>query len=75
MVALIQEYGLEGQCVIASTSYSFLKQVCELDPRIPTGYILSSIYGQYYADENIDFFSASSSFLDASTVNAMHLNG
>ena len=75
VVALIQEYGLEGQCVIASTSYSFLKQVRELDPRLPTGYILSSIYGQYYADENIDFFSASSSFLDASTVNAMHLNG
>ena len=75
VVALIREYNLEKQCVIASTSYSFLKQVRELEPDLPTGYILSSVYGHYYSDENIDFFSVSSSFLDTANVNAMHLNG
>ncbi|MCI8465926.1 MAG: hypothetical protein HFI63_08735 [Lachnospiraceae bacterium] len=72
---LIEEYGMESQVVVSSTSYRYLKEVKELNPDIETGYILTAAYGTYFEDENIDFFSIRSGFVTERLVESAHAYG
>ncbi|MCD2492297.1 glycerophosphodiester phosphodiesterase [Lacrimispora sp. NSJ-141] len=69
---LIEDHGMEAQVVLSSTSYRYLKEVKEQNPDIRTGYILTAAYGNYFEDENIDFFSIRSSFVTSSLVKSAH---
>ena len=71
-LALIEEYDMEAQVVLSSTSYRYLKEVKEQNPDIMTGYILTAAYGNYFEDENIDFFSIRSSFVTKKLVRSAH---
>ena len=72
---LIEEYHMEGQVVISSTSYRYLKEVKERNPEIETGYILMAAYGTYFEDDNIDFFSIRSGFITGKLVDSAHAFG
>lgn len=72
---LIEEYNMEGQVVLSSTSYRYLKEVKERSPEMETGYILMAAYGTYFEDENIDFFSIRSGFVTENLVDSAHAFG
>lgn len=67
--------GMQSQIVISSTTYSFLRKVKELNPDIETGYILSAAYGDYFNDDNLDFFSVRASFVTPTMVRSAHEHG
>jgi len=75
VLALIDEYDMEHQCVIQSSDYQYLRQVKEFNPNLTTGYILSTAIGNYYDNEYIDFFCVRSAFVTRSTVNQAHAAG
>lgn len=75
VVALIDEYDFERQCVVTSTNYSALARVKELNDTIKTGYILSVAYGYFYDNEYADFFSVKSSFINETLVRTAHSLG
>lgn len=75
LVALIEQYGFEDQCVVSSTDYDALVQVKELNDNIRTGYILSGVYGNFYENDSVDFFSIRSNFITKSLVDRAHKAG
>ncbi|MBQ9118599.1 MAG: glycerophosphodiester phosphodiesterase [Lachnospiraceae bacterium] len=75
VVALIEEYDMENQCVISAANLSMLELVKEQNESIKTGYILSFAYGSFYEKEYVDFFSIRSSFITESLVKRMHSYG
>ena len=79
VVDLIKEYGVENQCVFTSTNLRFLKEAKELAPEIKTGYIVSTVYGDFYKEiennEAVDFFSANSGLLTEKNVEIIHQDG
>lgn len=75
VVALIQENGMEEQCVVTSTSLNYLKKVKELAPELRTGYIISAAYGDFYSNEAVDFISIRSSFVNEALVEKAHAQG
>lgn len=72
---LIEQAGWTEQCVVTSTSYSYLKRVKEAAPDIYTGYIVSAAYGNYYRDEAIDFISMLSSSVNQKLIDDAHESG
>lgn len=75
VVKCIQENDFTEQCVVTSTSLSYLKRVKKADPDIYTGYILSAAYGSYYEDDAIDFISLISSSANRKLVERVHACG
>lgn len=75
VVALIEEYDMELQCVISSTKLSVLDKVKEINPNIKTGYIIYQISDAYYDNENIDFFSMNSYFISERVLQLAHSSG
>lgn len=75
VVALIEQYDFENQCVLTSTSLKFLKQVKEQNSNLKTGYILSTAYGSFYENDDVDFFSVSSGLLNEQVVKSIHESG
>lgn len=75
VVALIEAYHFENQCVLTSTSLMYLKQVKEQNPNLETGYILSTAYGSFYDNDAVDFFSVSSGILNEKIVKQIHESG
>ena len=75
VIGLIQEYEFERQCVITSMSYEALKLVKETDDTIKTGYIMSLAYGNFYENENIDFFSMKAAIVTEDIVRMAHKRG
>lgn len=75
VLALIEKYSFENQCVLTSTSLKYLKEVKELNPDLETGYILSSAYGSFYDNDAVDFFSVSSGLLNEKIVTQIHESG
>lgn len=57
VVDLIEEYDFTRQCVVTSVYKKALCEVKKYNKEIVTGYILSSAYGRYYLDKDIDFLS------------------
>ncbi len=74
-VALIQELGMEEQCVISSVKMEYLERVKALNPDIRTGYIVAAAYGNYYTNKNLDFISIRSSFATKELVKRAHEAG
>ncbi|MBH1940438.1 glycerophosphodiester phosphodiesterase [Mobilitalea sibirica] len=75
LVALIEEYDFEHQCIVSSWSYDTVARVKQLNTDIKTGYILSAAYGNFYDKEFIDFLSIRSAFITKSVVENTHLAG
>lgn len=75
VVALIEEYEFERQCVVSSMSYEAIEIVKEINPEIRTGYIMSIAYGNFYENENIDFFSMKASVVTEEIVKKAHTLG
>lgn len=75
VAALIEEYGMEDQCVLTSVKLKYLERIKAYNPDLKTGYILAAAYGRYYENEDIDFISIRSSFVTKRLVEAAHENG
>ena len=75
VVDCIRENDFVEQCVVTSTSLSYLKRVKAADPDIYTGYILSAAYGSYYEDDAIDFISLISSSANRKLIERVHACG
>lgn len=71
----IEAFEIQEQCVVSSTNLNYLKRMKELNPDIRTGYIVSAAYGDYYSNENIDFISLRSSFVNERLIEAAHRHG
>lgn len=72
---LIQQHGMEEQCVITATSLSYLTTIKELAPQLHTGYIVSAAYGDFYSNDAVDFISIRSNFVTESLVLKVHEQG
>lgn len=75
VVALIEEYDMQMQCVITSTSLHCLQEVKEADEEIRTGYITYGIYQSLYQNKAVDFFSMKANLVTKNIVNEAHKNG
>lgn len=75
VVAMIEEYDLEGQCVVSCTNHTLLAKIKEYNSRIKTGYILAFAYGNFYDKSYVDFFSMKSSFVNNNLVRTLHSLG
>lgn len=75
LVALIEQYDFENQCLISSTDHKVLKRVKALNPNIKTGLILSTLYGNYYEMKFIDYYSIRSPYITKSEVDNAHRQG
>lgn len=75
VVGLIEEYDFARQCVVTSVYKKSLKKVKEYNKEIRTGYILSSAYGRYYLDKEIDFLSMRTTLITERVVRMSHKYG
>lgn len=75
LVALIEEYDYEHQCVVSSWDEDVLFRIKELNPQIKTGYIVNVLYGDAYTKDYIDFFSIRSNFISKYLVDKAHRLG
>lgn len=75
VVALIDEYDMEWQCVVTSTNLNCLEEVKELNADIRTGYITYQIYSGLYENEAIDFFSMKANLVSKGVVRQVHKHG
>ena len=75
-VELIEEYDLQSSCYITSFSYTILKHVKELNPKIKTALIANmAVSTSYSMLEHIDAVSMNYIFVNQSVVNSAHQNG
>ncbi len=72
---LIEEYGIEQSCMITSTSLKQLESVKQRNREIKTGLILSFVFGDFYKNEAVDFFSIRSEFISEHVVKRAHAKG
>lgn len=75
LVALIEEYDFENQCLISSYDYRVLDRIKMLNKNLKTGLIISAAYGNYYKKEDVDFFSIRSNYITKQAVINAHLEG
>lgn len=75
VVTLMEEYGMEWQCVVTSTSLKCLEQIKELNSDIRTGYITYQIYSGLYENNSVDFFSMKYNLVSKGVVRQVHKNG
>jgi glycerophosphoryl diester phosphodiesterase len=75
VAALIEEYEMQWQCVISSTSLTALEHIKKLNPDIRTGYITYQIYRGYLTNDNIDFFSVRSNLITKTVSSEIHKAG
>lgn len=74
-VELVREYGLESACYITSFSYSVLKKVKQIEPKIKTGLIANTAATAFTRLENVDAISINYLLASPSVVNMAHQNG
>ena len=75
-VELIEEYNIEKSCYITSFSYSALKTVKKLNPKIKTGLIANVASSTSFSQlKYIDAVSLNYIFINQSIVNMAHQNG
>lgn len=75
VLKLIKTHDMEDQVLISSTKLSYLKEIKEKKPEIPTGYIASSPCTELLDNTDIDFFSVSSSWVTADFTEQAHRLG
>ncbi len=73
--SLIKKYHYEHQCVITSGDLASLSTIKKLNPAIKTGYILSAVFGDFYTNQDVDFFSIQSAFISSHVVDTAHKAG
>lgn len=75
-VEIIEEYNIEKSCYITSFSYSALKTVKKLNPKIKTGLIANVASSTSFSQlKYIDAVSLNYIFINQSIVNMAHQNG
>lgn len=74
-VELIKAYKLESTCYITSFSYSVLKKVKQIDPKIKTGLIANTAVTAFARSGYIDAISINYLLASPSVVNTAHQNG
>ncbi|MDE6781846.1 MAG: glycerophosphoryl diester phosphodiesterase membrane domain-containing protein [Ruminococcus sp.] len=75
-VEVIEQYGIERSCYITSFSYSALKTVKKLNPKIKTGLIANVASSTSFSQlKYIDAVSLNYIFINSSIVNMAHQNG
>ncbi len=76
VLALIEEYEMEDQCIIQSSDAAYLREVKTLMPDMVTGLILTSAIGNYYTkSEFVDFFCIRSAFVTQTSVRRIQATG
>ena len=75
VAALIEEYEMQWQCVISSTSLAALENIKQINPDIRTGYITYQIYRGYFYNDSIDFFSVRSNLVTKTVSSEVHKAG
>ncbi|MGQ4648309.1 glycerophosphodiester phosphodiesterase family protein [Lyngbya aestuarii] len=71
ITALIDDHGLEKQCVITSFNYEILAQIKALNQQIATGLIIAKSVGKL-AELNIDFYSIHKRLATADFIKTAH---
>lgn len=75
-VEVIEEYGIERSCYITSFSYTALKTVKKINPKIKTGLIANVATSTSFSQlPYIDAVSLNYIFINSSIVNMAHQNG
>lgn len=75
VVALIEEYDMERQCVITSTKIDCLAKIKALNPEIQTGFITDHLFPGLIDNDSVDFFSVKSNLVTADTIKQIHQCG
>ncbi len=75
VVASIEKYLFQPNCVVSSFNHNSLKKVKELDPMITTGYITDVAAGQMEEIEQVDIIAIEPTFVTESMVSAIHNEG
>lgn len=75
VIELIEAYGIEQSCVITSTSVEQLEMIKQRNRGIKTGLILSFVFGDFYKNASVDFFSIRSEFISEYVVKKAHAKG
>ena len=74
-LSLINKYGMQDQCMIASMDMEILKRVKSLEPDMQTVYISVLLLTQGQALKEIDAYSVETTSLSAELVYQAHLQG
>lgn len=74
VVQLIQQFGAEKDCIIASMDYTLIKEAKSCSPAIQTQLITTMAYGDLYHLEDVDSYSVEASCLTRSMVRNLHLS-
>ena len=73
---VIEEYGIERSCYVTSFSYTALKAIKKINPKIKTGLIANIATSTSFSQlEHIDAVSLNYIFVNSSIVNMAHQNG
>lgn len=75
VVDIIEEYGMENDCVITSFQAKALKKVKKANPDIQTGYILHVAYGDFSGLNYADALSVNYSFATELLIDEAHNAG
>jgi len=75
VLALMKKYGIEQSCMITSTSVKQLETIKSRNRNIKTGLILSFVFGDFYTNSAVDFFSIRSEFVSEQVVKKAHAKG
>ncbi len=75
VLELIDNYEMTGQCVITSTTYSYLRYVKQKSPQLRTGLISNSFFGDPATLEFADFLSVKHTIVTKSFVRSAHSAG
>jgi glycerophosphoryl diester phosphodiesterase len=75
LVALIDNYDYEHQCLISSSNYHTLVKIKQLNHNLKTGLVMSTAYGNFYNKEYVDFFSIRSRYINREVVESAHRVG
>jgi glycerophosphoryl diester phosphodiesterase len=75
LVALIDKYDYEHQCLISSSNYDTLVKIKQLNLDLKTGLVMTSAYGNFYNKEYVDFFSIRSRYINREVVESAHRVG
>lgn len=72
---MVEKMNMEEQCIFQSSNYECLKEIKSYNIELHTGLIIPGGFGDYFKDNNVDFFSVNSAYLRADKVDSAHEHG
>ncbi len=75
VIAMVKEYEIEDNVVIACTSSKVLKKVKELAPELKTVYIMQVAWGDFYNMDYVDVYSIKYIYVTREMVRRIHKEG